>query len=52
MRANEFSTEDLTDAFTLGGHAVQAQTAPGSIFLRNAKKGLKTAPYSNSCLAK
>lgn len=39
MRSNEFSTADLTTgAFTLEGQAVQTQTAPAVLFLKNAKK--------------
>lgn len=45
MRSNEFSTADLTTgAFTLGGQAVQTQTAPAVLFLKNAKKKASELP--------
>jgi len=54
MRSNEFSTADLTTgAFTLGGQAVQTQTAPAVLFLKNAKKKKASElPPKNSYLAK
>lgn len=48
MRSNEFSTADLTTgAFTLGGQAVQTQTAPAVLFLKNAKKKKKRLQNSH-----
>lgn len=53
MRSNEFSTADLTTgAFTLEGQAVQTQTAPAVLFLKNAKKKASELPPKNSYLAK
>jgi len=53
MRSNEFSTADLTTgAFTLGGQAVQTQTAPAVLFLKNAKKkkGFRTPSKKTATL--
>lgn len=53
MRSNEFNIEDLiTGAFTRGGHAVQAQTASASVFLKNAKKASELLSAALAALRK